>query len=130
MALSRLLGDLKIPAVAGDESPLVFPSVHGKPLTGMALSRLLLKIPAVPHGFRSSGLGGGIDGSSARGRRGGLSAHGSVQASASAHGRLGGLSRGRASGPGGRTGPLIRRARSAGGRVRQALKSGGAKAGS
>ncbi len=45
-------------------------------------------------------------------------------------GRLGGPSRGRASGPGGPARRLIRRARSAGGRVRQALKSGGAKAGS
>ena len=43
---------------------------------------------------------------------------------------MGGLSGGRASGPGGPAGRLIRRARSAGGRVRQALKSGGAKAGS
>ena len=43
---------------------------------------------------------------------------------------MGGLPGGRASGPGGPAGRLIRRARSAGGRVRQALKSGGAKAGS
>ncbi len=52
----RALEILEEARVAGDESPLVFPSVHGKPLTGMALSRLLgdLKIPAVPHGFRSS----------------------------------------------------------------------------
>jgi len=35
---------------------LVFPSTTGKPLSNMTLSKLLkdLKIPAVPHGFRSS----------------------------------------------------------------------------
>ena len=40
----------------GRGSPLVFPSVRGKPLGVTALSRLLktLKIAAVPHGFRSS----------------------------------------------------------------------------
>lgn len=39
-----------------DESGLVFPSPTGKPLSNMTLSKLLkdLKIPAVPHGFRSS----------------------------------------------------------------------------
>ena len=39
-----------------DASDLVFPSVTGKPLSDNTLSKLLrdLKIPAVPHGFRSS----------------------------------------------------------------------------
>ena len=37
-------------------SPLVFPSVRGKPLGNMAMSELLrrLRIVAVPHSFRSS----------------------------------------------------------------------------
>ena len=37
-------------------SPLVFPSVGGKPIGNTAMSELLreLKIAAVPHGFRSS----------------------------------------------------------------------------
>ena len=40
----------------GNGSPLVFPSMNGRPLRSMALSGLLrdLKIAAVPHGFRSS----------------------------------------------------------------------------
>ena len=40
----------------GRGSPLVFPSVGGKPLGNTAMSELLkeLKIAAVPHGFRSS----------------------------------------------------------------------------
>ena len=62
--------------------------------------------------------------------RGSLSAHGPVRAPPPAHGRLGGVPGRQESRPGGRTGSLIRRARSVGGRVRQALKSGGAKAGS
>jgi len=39
-----------------DGSGWVFPSPRGKPLSNMTLSKLLkdLKIPAVPHGFRSS----------------------------------------------------------------------------
>ena len=37
-------------------SPLVFPSVRGKPIANTALSELLrdLNVAAVPHGFRSS----------------------------------------------------------------------------
>lgn len=40
----------------GRGSPLVFPSLRGKPLDGTAFTRLLkrLGIKAVPHGFRSS----------------------------------------------------------------------------
>ena len=40
----------------GNGSPLVFPSMYGRPLRSMALPGLLrdLKIAAVPHGFRSS----------------------------------------------------------------------------
>ena len=101
-------------------------------------------IAAVPHGFRSSfrDWAAEEDGSSATGRgggagthgpqpgRGGLSPVGPVRAQARPDGRLGCVSRGRASGPGGPARRLIRRARGAGGRVRQALKSGGAKAGS
>ena len=39
-----------------DGSGLIFPSITGKPLSDNTLSKLLrdLKIPAVPHGFRSS----------------------------------------------------------------------------
>lgn len=39
-----------------DGSGLVFPSITGKPLSDNTLSKLLrdLKVPAVPHGFRSS----------------------------------------------------------------------------
>ncbi len=39
-----------------DSSGLIFPSVTGRPLSDNTLSKLLrdLKIPAVPHGFRSS----------------------------------------------------------------------------
>ena len=40
----------------GGGGPLVFPSMHGKPLGSTAMAGLLraLKIAAVPHGFRSS----------------------------------------------------------------------------
>ncbi len=40
----------------GRRSPLVFPSIGGKPIGNTAMSELLreLKIAAVPHGFRSS----------------------------------------------------------------------------
>ena len=39
-----------------DSSGLIFPSVTGKPLSDNTLSKLLrdLKVPAVPHGLRSS----------------------------------------------------------------------------
>ncbi len=44
------------PALQEGRSPLVFPSVRGKPIGVTALTALLraLKIAAVPHGFRSS----------------------------------------------------------------------------
>ena len=39
-----------------DAAGLVFPSPRGKPLSDMTLSKLIkqLRLPAVPHGFRSS----------------------------------------------------------------------------
>ena len=39
-----------------DESSLLFPSVRGKPMSDVTLSKLLREnhVPAVPHGFRSS----------------------------------------------------------------------------
>lgn len=52
----RAVDILREVQVLADESGLVFPSPTGKPLSNMTLSKLLkdLKIPAVPHGFRSS----------------------------------------------------------------------------
>ncbi len=52
----RAAAILREAQVLADESGLVFPSTTGKPLSNMTLSKLLkdLKIPAVPHGFRSS----------------------------------------------------------------------------
>ena len=52
----RAVAILREAQVWADESGLVFPSPTGKPLSNMTLSKLLkeLKIPAVPHGFRSS----------------------------------------------------------------------------
>ena len=53
---ARAVDILREVQVLADESGLVFPSPTGKPLNDMTLSKLLknLKIPAVPHGFRSS----------------------------------------------------------------------------
>ena len=53
---ARAVDILREAQVLEDESGLVFPSPTGKPLSNMTLSKLLkdLKIPAVPHGFRSS----------------------------------------------------------------------------
>ena len=95
------------------------------PSGSTAMSDLLraLRIAAVPHGFRSSfpGLGGGGDGSSARGGggsfgaqgaqpgRGGLPEDGPVRAAEASHGRLGELSSWRESATGVRPAPLIRR---------------------
>ena len=130
----------------GGGSGLVFPSPEGRASAHSRLSTLLrdLGIAAVPHGFRSSfrdwcgecsnaprevaeaalahAVRNKVEAAYARSDLFG--------AQACPDGRLGCVSRGRASGPGGPAGRLIRRARSAGGRVRQALKSGGAKAGS
>ena len=52
----RAAAILREAQVLADDSGLVFPSPTGKPLNDMTLSKLLknLKIPAVPHGFRSS----------------------------------------------------------------------------
>ena len=130
----------------GGGGGLVFPSPEGRVFSDTNLPRLLrgLGIAAVPHGFRSSFRDWAAECTD--------TPH-AVMEAALAHvvrnkaeaayarsdlferrrvpdGRLGGLSGRRASRPGGRTGSLIRRARSVGGRVRQALKSGGAKAGS
>ena len=107
----------------GDGSPLVFTRGGGKPLYEKRLRRLLrnCKIAAVPHGFRSSFRDWAAEGngSSARGHRSGprtcgpeqgrgsLSAHRPVRPTTSTYGRLGSVSGGRESRPGGRTGPLI-----------------------
>ena len=52
----RALEILEEARALGRGSPLVFPSLRGKPLDGTAFTRLLkrLGIKAVPHGFRSS----------------------------------------------------------------------------
>ena len=52
----RALEILEEARALGRGSPLVFPSLRGKPLDGTAFTRLLkrLGIDAVPHGFRSS----------------------------------------------------------------------------
>ena len=52
----RGLGILEEARALSRSSPLVFPSVGGKPIGNTAMSELLreLKIAAVPHGFRSS----------------------------------------------------------------------------
>ena len=52
----RALEILEEARALGRESPLVFPSLRGKPLDGTAFTRMLkrLGINAVPHGFRSS----------------------------------------------------------------------------
>ena len=52
----RALEILEKARAVGRGSPLVFPSVRGKPMASTALSELLraLRIAAVPHGFRSS----------------------------------------------------------------------------
>ena len=52
----RVLEILEEARALGRGSPLVFPSLRGKPLDGTAFTRMLkrLGINAVPHGFRSS----------------------------------------------------------------------------
>ena len=91
----------------GRGSPLVFPSVGGKPIGNTAMSELLreLGIAAVPHGFRSSfrdwggrgdrspsrGGGGGAGAQGPQPDRGRLPAVGPVRAEAQVDGRLGEL---------------------------------------
>ena len=52
----RALEILEEARAIGRGSPLVFPSVGGKPFANTAMSELLreLNVAAVPHGFRSS----------------------------------------------------------------------------
>ena len=56
-----------------EDSDLVFPSPHGRPLSDNTISKLLRKlgIKAVPHGFRSSfrDWGGGVRRRALRGLR-------------------------------------------------------------
>ena len=139
----EILGEAR---TLGDGGGLVFPSSEGRPLSGSTLSTLLrgLRIAAVPHGFRSSFRDWCGECSTApRKVAEAALAHVVRDKVEAAYARSdlferrrvlmddwAAYPRGRASGPGGPARRLIRRARSAGGRVRQALKSGGAKAGS
>ena len=52
----RALEILEEARAIGRGSPLVFPSVRGKPIANTAMSELLreLNVAALPHGFRSS----------------------------------------------------------------------------
>ena len=130
----------------GGGSGLVFPSPEGRASAHSRLSTLLrdLGIAAVPHGFRSSFRDWCGECSNApREVAEAALAHAVRNKVEAAYARSDLFERrrvlmdnwaaylaGERLGPGGRTGSLIRRARSVGGRVRQALKSGGAKAGS
>ena len=77
--LSRRALDVLDAALSSrDDSGLLFPNPHGKPLSDMTLSKLIKEqgIEAVPHGFRSSfpRLGGRGNRPSARSGRGGARA--------------------------------------------------------